>query len=72
MSILEAAMEELKAIPPHKLAEAVNYLHSLREPALEERNAALRRSAGALSRAEADEWERSINEDCRRIDASQW
>lgn len=72
MSVLEAAMEELKALPPHKLEEAVRYLHSLREESLAERNAALLKTAGTLSKEEADEWDAAIREDCRKIDDSQW
>lgn len=65
-------MEELKALPPHKLAEAVKFIHGLREKSREERDAALRSTAGTLSKEEADEWETAIREDCRKIDANQW
>jgi len=71
MSILETAMEELKAIPPHKLPQAVSYLHSLRELSQAERVAALEASGGCLSPEEADEMEHALA-DCRRIDANEW
>ena len=72
MSALEMAMEELKALPPHKLAEAVSYLHSLRETSLEERLAAWKSTGGSLSNEEADELARNIEESCERIDPDQW
>jgi hypothetical protein len=68
MSALEAAMEELKALPPDKLAEAVSYLHSLRETSLEERLTAWKATGGSLSHEEADELTRHIEETCERID----
>ena len=48
-------MEELKTLPPHKLAEVVSYLHSLRETTLEERLAAWKSTGGSLSNEEVDE-----------------
>jgi len=72
MSIIEAALEELKALPPHKLADAVSYLHGLRETTLEERLAAWESTGGSLSREEADELARNIEESCERIDPSDW
>ena len=71
MSILELAMEELKAIPSHKLSEAIQFLHKLREQSQGERIAALEASAGCLSPEEADEMDRALA-DCRRIDANEW
>jgi hypothetical protein len=72
MSALEAAMEELKTLPPHKLAEAVSYLHSLRATTTEERLAAWKSTGGSLSNEEADELTRNIEESCERIDLDQW
>ncbi len=69
MSALEAAVEELKSLPPHKLAEAVSYLHSLRENSLEERLTAWKSTGGSFSPEEADELTRNINESCERIDS---
>ena len=60
-------MEELKTLPPHKLAEAVRYLHSLREPTLEERLAAWEATGGSLTAEEADELARNIEESCERV-----
>jgi len=68
MSALETAIEELKALPPNKLAEAVSYLHSLRETSNEERLAAWKSTGGSLGKEEADELERNIEESCERID----
>ncbi len=71
MSVLEAAMEELKALPPHKLVEAAQFIHRLRENSLAERLAALEQAGGALSSDEADAMDRAVAE-CRRIDANEW
>jgi hypothetical protein len=71
MSALEAAVEELKTLPPHKLAEAVSYLHSLRETTTQERMAAWKSTGGSLTSEEADELARNIEECCERIDLDQ-
>jgi len=68
MSALEAAVEELKALPPHKLAEAVSYLHALRGASMDERLAAWKSTGGSLSNEEADELKRNIEEICERVD----
>jgi hypothetical protein len=72
MSAFELAVEELKALPPNKLAKAIEFIHGLREKSLNERNEALRKTAGVLTKEEADEWESAIRDDCRKIDAEQW
>lgn len=71
MSVLEAAMEELKALPPHKLVEAVQYIHALHEASHAERLAALEQSGGVLSSEDAEAMERTLT-DCRQIDAHEW
>jgi hypothetical protein len=72
VSVLETIVEELKALPAPKLAEAASYIHRLKETTREERVAALRRSATMLSEAEGAELEKAIEEGCEKIDARDW
>lgn len=64
--------EELKTLPPPKLAEAAALIHGLREGARAERLAALERSAGILTDEEGAELERVIEEGCEKIDVRDW
>ena len=72
MSTLEMIVEELKTLPPPKLAEAAVLIHGLRENARAERLAALERSAGILTDEEGAELERVIEAGCEKIDARDW
>jgi len=73
MGLLEKAIEELKALPPDRLAAAAAaaYIHRLTVPHLQKRRALLQDSSGVLSSEEADELERALR-DCRRLDAGGW
>ena len=72
MTALEAIVEELKALPPRRLAEAAALIHGLRERTRAERLAALEKSAGILSEEEGAALERAIEEGCAKIDARDW
>jgi hypothetical protein len=72
MSTLELIVEDLRKLPPPKLAEAAGFVHRLTEVTRAERLAALERSAGILTDAEGAELERVINEGCEKIDARDW
>ncbi|CAN5362167.1 hypothetical protein BH09VER1_BH09VER1_53300 [soil metagenome] len=72
MSALETIVEELKHLPPHKLALAASYVHGLREVSPKERIDALIATGGSLTADEADEFERAIEEGCERIDPGHW
>lgn len=72
MSTLEMIVEELKTLPPPKLAEAAVLIHGLRENARAERLAALERSAGILTDEEGAELARVIEAGCEKIDARDW
>jgi hypothetical protein len=72
MSTLEAAVEELKSLPPAKLDEAAGYIHQLKLASMAARREALERSFGCLSATEAEELERGVATNCERIDAGQW
>ena len=69
---LDAILEELKTLPPAGLERAADYIHRLHSASRAERKAALRRAAGSLTKAEADELARNIEEGCENIDEPDW
>jgi hypothetical protein len=71
MGLLEKAIDELKALPPDRLAAAAAYIHRLTVPDLRKRRALLQNAGGVLSSEEVDELERAL-QDCRRIDPGEW
>jgi hypothetical protein len=72
VSSLETIVEDLKSLPPAKLEVAADFVHRLSRISEEERQAIFTRTAGALSREEADELERVIEEGCEKIDEHGW
>lgn len=72
MSTLETIVEELKTLPPPKLAEAADYIHRLREISRAEQLAILAETAGVWSGPEGEAIERAIEEGCERIDPRDW
>lgn len=72
MSKLDLILEELKALPAAKLAEAASYIHHLKASSALERRAALANTAGTLTVDEADELARIIEDGCERVDAHEW
>ena len=72
MSTLEIIVEDLKKLPPPKLAEAAGFIHRLREASHAERLAALERSAGLWSGPEGEAIEKAIEEGCGKIDPRDW
>ena len=72
MSLLEAIVEELKTLPPARLEQAAGYVSRLKEASQAERVTALKKTAGTLTKEEADAWEQAINEDCERVDDRDW
>lgn len=72
MSLLETTVEDLKSLPPAKLAEAADYIHKLKRASGSDGKRALERAFGCLEPAEADAMERGIMENCERVDAEQW
>ena len=72
MSPLENIVEDLKALPPDKLELAANYIRRLKPSHKAERDAALARTFGCLSPAEADELTRVIEEGCEQVNEHAW
>jgi hypothetical protein len=72
VSTLEIIIEDLKALPTPKLAEAAAYIHRLRETSRADRSAVLRATSGSWSSEDADLIEKAIQEDCEKIDARDW
>jgi hypothetical protein len=62
----DAIVEELKILPAKRLEEVAAYIHHLRLVSQTERLQALRDTAGSLTREEADDWAKAV-EDCERI-----
>ncbi len=72
MSRLEIIVEDLKSLPTPQLEVAGDFIHRLKRMKEEERQAILARTAGTLSKEEAIEMERIIEEGCEKIDESGW
>ena len=72
MSALETIVEELKTLPPKRLAGAASYIHQLKSHTDAERRRALDRAYGCLTEEEAGSMAKAIEANCERIDAGQW
>ena len=72
MSTLEIIVEDLKSLPTPKLEEAAAYIHRLRETSRADRLAILRETSGIINPEDADAIEKTINENCEKIDARDW
>lgn len=72
MSHLETIVEDLRSLPPGKLELAADYIQRLRRISQEEKQAVLKRTSGSLSREEADELDKAIEEGCERVDERDW
>ena len=60
MSAIETIVEELKTLPPQKLAAAAGYIHQLKATTDVERRRALDRAYGCLTEEEATALEQAI------------
>ena len=72
MSSLESILEDLKSLPPNRLASAADYIHKLRTISDAERTAIIDRTAGSLTVEEGDELDRIIKEGCEQVDERDW
>ncbi len=72
MSTLEAIVEELRTLPPPKLAEAAGFIHRLRETTREEQLAILRETSGVWSEPDGEAIEKAIEEGCAKVDPRDW
>jgi hypothetical protein len=68
MTKLDAVIEDLKALPPSNLERAADYIHRLKLITDQEHHAIIDRTAGSLTRDEADELERIIADGCEQLD----
>jgi len=69
---LESIVEDLKALPPNRLASAADFIHKLRTTSDAERSAIIDRTAGSLTPEEGDELARIIEEGCEQVDERDW
>jgi hypothetical protein len=72
VSTLEIIVEDLKSLPTPKLEEAAAYIHRLRETSRADRLAILRETSGIINPEDADAIEKTIKENCEKIDARDW
>jgi len=72
MDRLEGIVAELKSLTPGKLEQAASFIHRLKYLSHQERQLVLQRTSGSLTREEAGEIERIIEEGCERIDERDW
>jgi len=68
MTKIDAVIEDLKALPPSNLERAADYIYRLKLITDQERHSIIDRTAGSLTRNEADELERIIAEGCEQLD----
>jgi len=72
VSRLETIVADLRSLPPGKLELAADYIERLKRISQEERQAVLAHTFGSLSREDAEEIEKAIEEGCERIDERDW
>ncbi len=69
MSVRETILADLEVLPASALQKVAEYVHQVREHALADRKAAFDASFGSMTAAEADAFDRAIEEGCERIEA---
>jgi hypothetical protein len=72
VSRLEAIVEDLKSLPPHKLQAAADFIRRLKPVTREERELLLARTFASVSQEDADAMLKAIEEGCERIDDQGW
>ena len=73
MDIKAEISARVNNLPPEMQEEVLHFVDSLAAPAPKGANgAALRHFAGCLDRVSAREMAQAIEEDCERVDASEW
>lgn len=72
MSTLESIVEDLRTLPPPKLAEAARLIHGLKEVSRADRLVALERAFKILTPEQGAELERIIEAGCERVDVRDW
>jgi hypothetical protein len=72
MTIIEKVVDDLKHLPPTKLAKAVTFVNGLKRVRPPNRATVLAETAGALSGKEIAMIENAIAAGCERIDRRDW
>jgi len=70
VSRLESIVEDLKSLPPEKLAAAADFIRRLKPISQSEREAILARTFGSLSQEDADAMKKAIEEGCENPTAA--
>jgi hypothetical protein len=68
MSQIELVLEQLKLLPEAKVQRVVDFVRGLQEDQRIDRQRALAETAGSMTPEEADEFQRTIDDHCERID----
>ena len=73
MSLLESIVRELKELPAPKLVEVSNYIHAIHlgKDGSDKRRAAILGTAGCMTGAEGEDFERSVRETADRVDVDE-
>ena len=69
MTAQETIMADLDALPATALQKVADYVHQMRQRATADRQAAFEASFGSMTDAEADAFDRVIEEGCERIES---
>ena len=72
MTVIDKMVDDLRHLPPDKLAKAVSYVHGLKRMRTTKRGDVLATTASALSAKEVDLMGHAIVKGCERIDRSDW
>jgi hypothetical protein len=67
MSVIESIVRDLRDLPPPKLMEVARYVHGLNPKGHERRRAALLATAGCMTGAEGEDFERAVKAEADRI-----
>ena len=68
MTSQQAIMADLEALPATALQKVADFVHQVRDTAAADRQAAFDASFGCMTAAEAEAFERVIEEGCERIE----
>ena len=69
MTAQQAIIADLEALPTTALQKVADFVHQMRDTAAADRQAAFDASFGCMTAAEADAFERVIEEGCERIES---
>ncbi len=72
MTLFDSIVRDLRNLPEPKLLEVAHYLNRLHPRSQEQRRTALVATAGCMSGAEGEDFERAVRAEADRIDGDTW